>query len=70
MTFMHQGHQELTGGFLLLSASGLRETGYVPDGKNNNRCVIHHVSGGDGILATAVAGQSLPIPVGGNRRIG
>ena len=48
----------------------VRETGYVPDGKNHNRCVIHHVSGGNGLLVPAVAGQGFPVSVGGNRRAG
>ncbi len=28
--------------------------------KNHNRCVIHHVSGGNGLLVPAVAGQGFP----------
>lgn len=38
--------------------------------KNHNRCVIHHVSGGNGLLVPAVAGQGFPVSVGGNRRAG
>ncbi len=32
--------------------------------------VIHHVSGGNGLLVPAVAGQGFPVSVGGNRRAG
>ena len=34
------------------------------------RQVIHHVSGGTGLLVPAVAGQGFPVSVGGNRRAG
>lgn len=30
----------------------------------------HHVSGGNGLLVPAVAGQGFPVSVGGNRRAG
>ncbi len=46
--------------FFIVVSFRIAGGGYEPDGKNHNRCVIHHVSGGNGLLVPAVAGQGFP----------
>lgn len=66
----YQSHQYLTGGFFIVVSFRITGDGVCTRWKNHNRCVIHHVSGGNGLLVPAVAGQGFPVSVGGNRRAG